>query len=426
MKTLTKPGRIGASLKFAATILFLIDTAGATALASASTAPTVAANGNPAVFWVAVASLVLSLFCAIVIGLILFQRIPQLAGVIDSIVNDINSGKDNVLAELEKINQNVSRQRITSETLNPLSSQLNGQISNAVSSMKNEIDEKLQAFAQLRPELNQIVGSLKHDVQEVQGVLACCDSHLKDRITDHERRETEFQNRQAELLRIEQGFERREADAKREKAELESRERAIVEARAVSDRELKQAASERTEASRIREESQKEREATETRIRELQEHRAAFERSVDAFWPAPFLKGGRLANERPALEQRIADSKSLAALLVNNLQRVYLMASAAGLYEPQEIARAVQEMSRVAYRYWAETDRDGDSQYRESKLWADVFQELLGPDFKLYVVRIGESRDPSIMQYTEGPSSVTKVQTWYVECSSARLRAHVA
>jgi|GEM_PF-6335925 len=424
MKTRTKPGRIGAFLKSSAAVLFLVDAAGATALAQGGLAPAAANNGR-LVFGIAVASLVFSLFCSTVIGIIAFRKIPRLQEDMESVRGETET-LPNVHSKIAKLETHFAQSLSAIESWKAESGRIETHIKGVPGLVKKHMDEKLGVFESLRPKLDQIVGSLKNDLVEVQNLLDRYKSDLKERVADHDRRENDVQRKEASLVNFEQELKKREADLKREKADLEARLRQIDEGRMASDRDLKLAASERTEAAKLREEFQKERVAADAKIHELKEQSEAFDRRVDAFWPAPFLKGGKLASERALLEQRIGDPKSLAALLVNNLQRVYLMAAAAGSYEPQEIARAAQDMSRVAYRYWAETGRDDESQYRDSKLWAEVFQELLGADYKLAVVRVGESKDASYMQYTEGPTRVTKVQTWYVECSSSRLRAHVA
>jgi hypothetical protein len=102
------------------------------------------------------------------------------------------------------------------------------------------------------------------------------------------------------------------------------------------------------------------------------------------------------------------------------------MKSAQNRFDPQEIAKAVQEMSRVAYRFWSESNMDDDTQFRNSKAWADATSALLGEEYKIVVVKVDEPKDALTMQYSDGTSRVVKIHTWFVGCSALRLKAHVA
>ena len=292
------------------------------------------------------------------------------------------------------------------------------------------IEGKMKEVLSPQEKLTDLITTLSSSIPKVNTIIEKYRGDVESKLMDEERRKKSLEkeeeqsrknleNRQAELHKIEQELKKAKDEFESDKMDAASK--------------LQRSAQLIEEALMIKSDAEASKLYYEEKKRILDAEQTGFEanrdlfiRRINAFWPPSFRDGGALMAYRQGIEDMSEQFHSAAPLLINTLQRVHLMKSAQNRFDPQEIAKAVQEMSRVAYRFWAESNMDDDTQFRNSKAWADATSELLGEEYKIVVVKVDEPKDALTMQYSDGTSRVVKIHTWFVGCSALRLKAHVA
>ena len=292
------------------------------------------------------------------------------------------------------------------------------------------IEGKMKEVLSPQEKLTDLITTLSSSIPKVHAIIEKYRGEVESKLMDEERRKKSLEkeeeqsrknleNRQAELHKIEQELKKAKDEFESDKMDAASK--------------LQRSAQQIEEALMIKSDAEASKLYYEEKKRILDAEQTGFEanrdlfiRRINAFWPPSFRDGGALMAYRQGIEDMSEQFHSAAPLLINTLQRVHLMKSAQNRFDPQEIAKAVQEMSRVAYRFWSESNLDDDTQFRNSKVWADATSELLGEEYKIVVVKVDEPKDALTMQYSDGTSRVVKIHTWFVGCSALRLKAHVA
>ena len=171
-------------MKFAAVVMVLLDSASASALAQGGSAAGASGSGQ-AGFWISVAGMVLSLFCAIIIILIAFVKLPKIADHA-SVVREDTGRIRGIKSKIDDLETHFEKSLKAIESWKAESGRIETHIKGVPGLVKKHMDEKLGVFETLQPRLDQIVGSLKTDLAQVQDLLDRYKSDLKDRIVEHD------------------------------------------------------------------------------------------------------------------------------------------------------------------------------------------------------------------------------------------------
>jgi hypothetical protein len=132
----------------------------------------------------------------------------------------------------------------------------------------------------------------------------------------------------------------------------------------------------------------------------------------ESLWPEPFVSGS-LTSWREKIEAQWPDHGSLARLVwlaLGRYQTVRLR------QEHSEIPRALRELGRAAYQFWAELGLSDAEQATAARCWADALMTQLDGRYVIRIPEVGEIKDTTWMTYPGGSgSSVAKVQAWCVQ-----------
>jgi chromosome segregation ATPase len=306
------------------------------------------------------------------------------------------------------------------------------------------LDTKLQKYASVLNQEEQFTAQIKALVNDLSRALneerkaAQADRAValeERRQTDHLKREADRLKREADrlkqeadlsmkrqqdqsaaLAREQQLIEGQRREVQQKAQDLQTEGRMQAQQRQALDAEAKALAASRTEVS-AREAAAAKREA------EAAQAVSKADRLRQLGWPKVFGQGHPLERDRLDLETRLLQGDAGVMALFGSLVRLKAVLAQPAL-EADTLASLLKETSEEAIKLWKPQARSATEVAQKAQQWADAFEHLLPPGWKLRVPQPGANKDNEWMTYRIDPNSpfVREVQNWCVRDGQGVLR----